>query len=690
MESASFVRADESSGALGLEPIIGRRPERAAFAQALADGVALVSVHGPAGIGKSTLVRAMMRIAAADGRDVIRVDGRDVTPAPRAFRAALAGDGDGAAADRARADRPAIFIDTFEQMAVIDDWLRTELWPSLPAGALLVVAGRAPLSPAWARTAEALGRELRALPLRNLGRADASRLLAAHGVRAADHAEALAVTGGQPLALALLADLASGVDADPDADEVGIVHRLLRRLVADRSLDQQRALQAAAIVRTVTADRLAALLGTRDTGALFGWLGTLTCVEHGRHGLSLHDVAREVIVAELRWRDPAWYDAAVRRAHDDAFARFYQARAADQVRILDEVSYLHRYNPLAQIGLDWAISGHYLDDATVDDRPAIAAMVARHEGPTAAALVTPWLASRAADAVVFRERAGHVAGFLLMVNLDRASAAELAADPVAARLWAAVSAAGGPCARGEGALLFRSWMAEAVHHAPSPIWNLVSHVMVREGLMRPRLGWSAGLFANPDFWEPFFAYFNLQRLSGGDVEVGRLRLGVFYIDYREIPRAEFGARIGQRLEAAPSAPVRPLVTPQPALLERDGFIREVRRALRRLWRSPGHRDLLRSPLLHAPIVSGRVGARARVAERIAILRQQCDAAIARVAAAHDDPRIEAVLQATFLERADRKGPVVASGLGLSFPTYRRMLATAIVAVVDELWRTETS
>ena len=54
------------------------------------DQGAVVFVHGPGGVGKTTLLRRFAVLADDVGRHVVRVDGRDVPPIPAAFVAAVA------------------------------------------------------------------------------------------------------------------------------------------------------------------------------------------------------------------------------------------------------------------------------------------------------------------------------------------------------------------------------------------------------------------------------------------------------------------------------------------------------------------------------------------------------------------------------------------------------------------------
>src|SRR5215212_5753349 len=96
---------------------VGRRAELAAFADALAGRSArrVLIVHGPGGIGKTTLVQEMRRRARSAGRTVLLLDGREIDPSPGGFRAAAV-------------PRPpsVLLVDAYEQIGAIDAWLRRE------------------------------------------------------------------------------------------------------------------------------------------------------------------------------------------------------------------------------------------------------------------------------------------------------------------------------------------------------------------------------------------------------------------------------------------------------------------------------------------------------------------------------------------------------------------------------------
>ena len=315
--------------------MVGRGGEIEMFREALDkadDAFRVLFVNGPGGVGKSTLLAELADVARATGADVVRVDARMFDPDPEGGRdavAAAAGAGDMSAAEAvARLDRPVLLIDTAELLSPLEDWLRSEFLPTLPAAALVVFAGRTPPSARWA-TDPAWLDVLRVVSLRNLPPQDARAYLQANGVPAAVHERLLTLSHGHPLTLALLVDTIG-----PDAHTVPasltdvpeLVGTLLTQVVDTAPSPRHRAaLEVAAHAHFTTEGLLRGVLGGDDAADLFAWLRTLTFVEAGPHGLFPHDVVRDVLDADLRWRDPQGYA----RLHR-AVRRFLVGRSKQQ------------------------------------------------------------------------------------------------------------------------------------------------------------------------------------------------------------------------------------------------------------------------------------------------------------------------------------------------------------------------
>jgi ATP/maltotriose-dependent transcriptional regulator MalT len=279
---------------------VGREVELDLLERCLTDEqpAALVFVHGPGGIGKSTLLREFARRAFAAGWDTFSVEGRELSPAPDALSELLFA--------AQSSSQPLILIDTYERMTGLDGYLRSTLLPSLPGSAVIVIASRSAPDPAWFTGIwEGVATEIE---LETLSQEEALGLLAAHGLDDERGLEIAEWARGYPLALALAADTA-GAGAElvpaPGAEPTELLRLLVRRL-AEPELRGVRlsALAVAAIARITTVDLLRAVLPDSDAEAAYERLWSLTFTEPLGDGLTLHELVRKGLRADFRRRDP--------------------------------------------------------------------------------------------------------------------------------------------------------------------------------------------------------------------------------------------------------------------------------------------------------------------------------------------------------------------------------------------------
>jgi hypothetical protein len=179
--------------AVAAAAMVGRDEERARLTALLTPGgPAAVFVHGPGGIGKTTLVTGTL---ASAPRNYVNLDGHHMEPTvPGALAAIGAALGEStppspsaAAAMIATAGVDVLVIDSFERLNLLDGWIRNELTRALPATVTTLLVGRREPNVAW-RTAPGWRTLLGELVVAPMIAEDVDLLLAAHGIRGEDAA----------------------------------------------------------------------------------------------------------------------------------------------------------------------------------------------------------------------------------------------------------------------------------------------------------------------------------------------------------------------------------------------------------------------------------------------------------------------------------------------------------------------
>ncbi|MGB3444798.1 MAG: ATP-binding protein [Actinophytocola sp.] len=611
---------------------VGRKEEVAAFDEALCGGGRVLFVHGPGGVGKSALLSCFAQRAEEAGRTVTMLDGRMVDPSPAAFMAETGS----MFAD----ERPVLLIDTFERVHGLENWLRERFLPSLPAGTLVVVAGRIPPDMTW-RADPGWADLLRVIELGELEPMDADALLDSRRVAGALRDPLLAFAGGHPLALSLGAtatidDSATGARWAPAHD---MVATLLDRLVGDMPGPAHRhALEVCAHTYRSTQDVLRAVLPGEDTAALFSWLRRQPFVESSPLGLYPHEVIREILEADLRWRDPRGHADMHRRIRAHLVQRIHTAADEDVLWAVGSLFYLHRNDGPAPAPHVWRGEGELYEDVfhaeDTDD-------LLRLAGEGEAEAVSHWIARRPRTLRLYRDAAsGELAGACAWLRLD--SEAEADADPVVAAAWAHAGASAPP-RPGEHLAVLRSWVREH-HWGTSPVMSLIQWRAVGWILRSERMAWSF--------------------MAGDDSLTGH--------DWRAVPPDVW---LDQLLAGAQGSPARH--EPALAVLSREEFTDAIRKALRHLSK---HGELATNPLTRSRLLAGR-------AEPEGALRELLEDGIRDLGR---DPRARKphrALDVTYLRGAPTQ-EAAAERLGLSFSTYRRHLTAGIDRISEDLWRRE--
>jgi hypothetical protein len=404
---------------------VGRAPELAFFDSLLVEDppASVVLVHGPGGIGKSTLLREVGRRAETQGRSPRLVDARELAPVPGELEQAL----DGVDAETL----PLVMFDTYERMTAAGTYLRQRLLPSLPERSLVIVAGRSPPEPEWFQGGwERLTVEYELKPMPD---EDALQLLRERGVL--DEALAAELCGwsaGSPLALTLAADAArTGGSWDPARieDRPELVRGLIRHL-AHTELDGGNldVIAVAALARTTTARLLADVLPDVDAADAEAWLRSLSFAEHANGGVTLHDIVRKAVRADVRLREPEREKELRRRIADHLHERALRG----ETRLITDLAEL-----VDNKAIRWGFGAEGTVDFRVDElRPedfeAAERRTSRRSGasewwPT----VQPLLEEAPECCVVTRDRDDEMVGLCVFVTPNAAPAAA-ERDPVLA------------------------------------------------------------------------------------------------------------------------------------------------------------------------------------------------------------------------------------------------------------------
>jgi hypothetical protein len=650
-----------------MRTFIGRDQELAAFRSALSDpapALPVIFLHGPGGIGKSTLLVRFADEARQHDRPVVLCrPGTDVDGSR---------DGEGAVI---------VLVDDLDLGAGAEDWLRDALLPAHPPGTLFVVASRQPPSVTW-RTELGWADFLRPMALEPLSAGESTAILSAHDVPEQWHGSALAVGCGNPLALRVAAQT---IRTDPRCVTDADLHRSVALSAFDQligavpSQAHRQALDVCAHAATTDESLLRAGVPGADPAELFTWLRGLPFVSSAARGLFPTEVVRTLVEAELRWRDADAFAAMHERVKHHLIAR---ARAVSPEKVLPfiaDVLFVQRSDTLARPvdpRMDQlAVQEHAYQPA---DLPEVRELALRAEGARSADIAEFWLGRQPQNFYVHRRPgAPEIVAFAGQVQLTNPSAEELNTDPVAAAAWTRTQRIT-PLRTGEHVTISRFTVDPAAYHRPGSTTTLSQLRLAAAIICDDHMAWQVIACPDPEYWGTTLELMH-PRDDGPPVPAGDRTFTLYSQYFGAKPISswsdEFDDRmLARRPRATPHAPGRHLPW------TRAEFDQEVRATLRS-WRRP---DLLAD----SRMTQSRMAGEAAADDPVAGLRRAFTAALETL---RQDPRqakYHRVLVATFVQGAPTQ-EAAAERLDLPYSTYRRHLARGLDGLCALLWKAET-
>ena len=400
--------------------------ELARLESCLADSGPVVAwIHGPDGLGKSSLLQAFCTRAESAGAAAVRIDCRTVEPTTQGLLAALgellgeAVNGIEAAATAiARlGDRVVVAFDNYEVFRLVDSWLRREFIPALDAGTRVVLVSSEPPAAGWI-SARKWRQFLLDVPL----------------------------------------------SPDPDAAPGARAQSLLDAIEAP---GLRQSIDAISVVRRITRPMLSALCPQTPADELYEQLSRLDFVENRRDGLALLDFVRAIVAERLQAADPERYREHQRAAWRVLREQLLHAPHADLWRFTADAIYLIE-NPVVREAFFPSESARFsVEPATPTDREPVIALAARHEPTESVDALALWWQHLPASFHIVRDGTGAMAGFYCMAKPDDLGNDWMRFDPVA-RNWQTHLFARGRSAA-VPSLFLRRWLSDRDGEAPCPV-----------------------------------------------------------------------------------------------------------------------------------------------------------------------------------------------------------------------------
>ncbi len=360
------MHSDVQSGSHN-QLFVGRAEELAQLHRAVSNpDWGLLHIYGAGGLGKTALLRQFIADIGADRS--FYIDGHDGLRNPNQFMNKILNRLSGESMPaRATVEITALLnayalaqqgivllIDTFEQCAMLENWMRSELLPSLSPIVRVCTAGRYPLQGQWMQGS--WGRLVSNWELRPLSIPDVRQYAIERGVSSLEAIDSLQyLSRGVPFALTMATDIMinQGESFLERPRQEQVMGFLVQKLVNDINRPWlKRYAEAVSTVWRFDQEMLHALLQEEVTAERFIEFCRLPFVLRHERGWMLHDSVRQWSFTDLRNRMPQLFQD-------------YQARALQVLRKREcthqdlraewafEKLYLHQHDMIRIFSFQW-------------------------------------------------------------------------------------------------------------------------------------------------------------------------------------------------------------------------------------------------------------------------------------------------------------------------------------------------
>lgn len=645
----------------------------------------LLYIYGPGGQGKTTLLKQFADQCKESSVPFFTLDCRYIEAHPDSFKNIFQLSSPFAEAEVIDAidkhkGNVVLFIDTFEKLKPLDDWLRMDFLPELPGNVITVITGRHALSTNW-KTDPGWQTIIKNFSLLELTDEESKQLLGRRSIPEEKIQRIVDYTHGNPLALSIVADMfdqRSDSNFDP-LDSPDIMKTLLDQFVQEvPSPAHKAALELCSLVNVTTEKMIEEVLNPQMAPELFNWLTTLTFIEKGPAGIYPHDIARDVIAAELHWRNPDWYRHLHIKTQQFYISRLLKKTGEQQRELLFGLIFLHRMNPAVKPFFEFQETGSsWLDKMKEEDKDDLVKMVKKFEGEAPAAIVEKWMNNSAADIWVFRDAERSPAGLVLKINIEKLKGKthdEVINDVLKYKHKLNIE---------EGQLMtaFRTWMGREHYQNVSGVQSAIFLAIV-QWYFTPGLAVSMLSCAHPDFWAQVLNYADLHHIKELDYEVNETPHGWYMHDWRARPPLAWLELMGKR-EINEEETVAANVSSTGALTE-EQFADAVHEALKN---TGNPKKLIGNPLLQCRFIKKSTELEQTDINLALTFADKLTQAVASLENSPKDEALYRILYRTFINPVGSQEQT-ADFLYMSFSTYRRNLKKAVEKVADMLWLEE--